>query len=90
MFDLLPEQCRAARALLNWTQAELAQMAGVSRSTVRDFEGHRHELHRSNAALLIKTLEAAGVRFLPPDDEGGPGVRLLRRDPETSQTGTKD
>lgn len=74
---LFPAQCRAARGLLNWTQAELATLAGVSRSTVRDFEGERHQLHRSSEAQLIRTLEEAGVRLLPPDDEG-PGARLRR------------
>ncbi|MBN9506052.1 MAG: helix-turn-helix domain-containing protein [Altererythrobacter sp.] len=74
---LLPEQCRAARALLNWTQAELARYAGVSRSTVRDFEGARHQLHRSTEAQLIRTLEIAGVRLLPADREG-PGARLCK------------
>src|SRR3546814_7533778 len=59
---LFPEQCRAARGLLNWTQAELATFAGISRSTVRDFEGERHQLHRSTEALLISKLQKAGVR----------------------------
>lgn len=72
---LLPEQCRAARGLLNWTQAELACSAGISRSTVRDFEGERHELHRATEDRLIRALEAAGVALLPPGFEG-PGVRL--------------
>ena len=75
---LFPEQCRAARGLLNWTQAELATLAGVSRSTVRDFEGERHQLHRSTEILLIKTLENAGVRLLAPSREG-PGARLCKR-----------
>lgn len=72
---LRPEQCRAARGLLNWTQDHLATLAGVSRSTVRDFECHRHELHRSTETLLIKAFEDAGVLLLAPDREG-PGVRL--------------
>ncbi|WP_414902329.1 helix-turn-helix domain-containing protein [Sphingomonas flavalba] len=72
---LLPEQCRAARGLLNWTQAQLACSAGISRSTVRDFEGERHELHRGTEDRLIRALEAAGVALLPPGFEG-PGVRL--------------
>ena len=75
---LFPAQCRAARGLLNWTQADLATYAGVSRSTVRDFEGERHHLHRSSEALLIRTLENAGVRLIAPNREG-PGARLCRR-----------
>lgn len=73
--DLSPEQCRAARALLDWTQECLATRAGVSRSTVRDFERHRHVLHRGTEVLLIRTLQDAGVVLLPPG-ELGQGVRL--------------
>ena len=73
--DLLPEQCRAARGLLDWTQEHLATRAGVSRSTVRDFERHRHVLHRTTESLLIMTFHDAGVMLLPPG-ECGPGVRI--------------
>lgn len=72
---LCPEQCRAARGLLDWSQEQLATAAGVSRSTIRDFEGQRHELQRSSEALVVAALEQAGVRFLDRDSEG-PGVRL--------------
>ena len=73
---LEPEQCRAARGLLDWTQEELAGRAGVSRSTVRGFENGQHELHRGSAAVIRGALEAAGVILLDPDQETGPGVRL--------------
>lgn len=73
--ELAPEQCRAARGLLDWTQERLAERAGVSRSTVRDFERHRHVLHRGTETLLIRTLQDAGVMLLPAG-EHGPGVRI--------------
>lgn len=73
--ELAPEQCRAARGLLDWTQERLAERAGVSRSTVRDFERHRHVLHRGTESLLVRTLQEAGVILLPPG-EHGPGVRI--------------
>lgn len=73
--ELAPEQCRAARGLLNWTQEHLAERAGVSRSTVRDFERHRHLLHRGTESMLVRTLQEAGVMLLPPG-EHGPGVRI--------------
>ncbi|MBS7697620.1 MULTISPECIES: helix-turn-helix transcriptional regulator [unclassified Chelatococcus] len=75
--NLRPEQCRAARGLLDWTQDQLATAAGVSRSTVRDFECHRHELQRTTEMLVVKALEEAGVRFLAANREG-PGVRLKK------------
>lgn len=75
--NLLPEQCRAARGLLDWTQDQLALQAGVSRSTVRDFESQRHGLQRASEILLVQALESAGIILLPPHEEG-PGVRLRR------------
>ena len=73
-----PAQCRAARALLGWTQAELAARAEVSPGTVRGFECGRHDPHRATAAALRRALEEAGVAFLDPDEGGGAGVRKRR------------
>lgn len=75
---LLPAQCRGARGLLNWSQGDLADRAGVSRSTVKDFETERHSLHHSTERLLIDALEAGGALLVQADEGGepGPGVRL--------------
>jgi len=72
---LSSEQCRAARALLDWTQEELAERAGVSRSTVRGFENGQHEPHRASAAMIRTALEQAGVMLIDADDQGE-GVRF--------------
>jgi transcriptional regulator with XRE-family HTH domain len=77
---LTPQQCRAARGLLDWTQEALAERAGVSRSTVRGFENGQHELHRGSAAVIRGALEVAGVILLDAD-EAGAGVRLRERRP---------
>jgi transcriptional regulator with XRE-family HTH domain len=61
---LTPALCRAARGFLDWTQSELAERSDVSRSTIRDFEGSRHDIHRSTASQLRRTFEDAGVAFL--------------------------
>ena len=45
-------QCRAARALLNWTQDQLAQNAQVARATIADFERNtRMGMMRQNLIL---------------------------------------
>jgi transcriptional regulator with XRE-family HTH domain len=74
---LSPEQCRAARGLLDWTQEELAEMAKVSRSTIRDFENGRHSLHASTADQVVEALERGGAVLIPPG-KAGPGVRLQK------------
>jgi transcriptional regulator with XRE-family HTH domain len=73
---LTPEQCRAARALLNWTQDELAVRAEISRSTVRGFESGQRELQRASAAAIRRALEGAKIVFIDADATCGPGVRL--------------
>lgn len=70
-------QCRAARALLDWTQQDLADRSGVACSTVRGFETGRHAPIRSNLRMLRTALEEGGVVFIEADMLG-PGVRLRR------------
>lgn len=73
-------QIRAARALLSWSAAELAERAGVTRFTIQRLEqtdgippSRSHTLDE-----IQRAFEAAGVEFLgSPDDK--PGVRLTRR-----------
>jgi transcriptional regulator with XRE-family HTH domain len=72
---LSSEQCRAARALLDWTQEELAERAGISRSTVRGFENGQHELHRASTVVIRTALEQAGVVLIAAGEQGE-GVRF--------------
>ncbi|MBB4245238.1 helix-turn-helix domain-containing protein [Rhizobium tropici] len=60
---ITPAQCRAARALLAWSQQELASRARVATSTVADFErGHRNPIQQ-NAEAIRGVLEAEGIAF---------------------------
>ncbi|WP_434714385.1 helix-turn-helix domain-containing protein (plasmid) [Rhizobium sp. YTUHZ045] len=68
--SLTPALCRAARGFLDWTQDELAARSAVSRSTIRDFEGDRHGLHRSTEAQLLSALKEGGVMFVDIVDCG--------------------
>jgi transcriptional regulator with XRE-family HTH domain len=60
---MLPEQCRAARAWLNWTQRLLAAKAGVSASTIRNFEAGNNIPHPNNLAAIRRALEEGGMQI---------------------------
>ncbi len=73
-----PSQIRAARALLGWHQAELAQRAGIGLATIQRLERAPDGVlmaHVSTLMKLIRCFEAVGIMFLMPDQGGGVGVR---------------
>jgi predicted transcriptional regulator len=73
---------KAARALLGWSQADLARSSGVSEPTIARLEaadgklGGRGETVRKIVAALVE----GGIEFID-ENGGGPGVRL-RKQPE--------
>jgi transcriptional regulator with XRE-family HTH domain len=70
---LTPAQCRAARALLGWSQDQLAAKAAVAKATIANFElGKRAAYDRTLKDLRV-ALEQAGVEFTNSDQ---PGVRV--------------
>lgn len=77
MTGLSSEQIKAARALLRWSQADLAEASKVSLPTVQRVERTPGEARGYDRTIesLKAALEAAGVEFLAPNG-GGPGVRL--------------
>lgn len=74
-----PAQCRAARALLRWTQDRLAERAAVARKTVADFELGNRSLHRRTRLDITIALEASGIEFIWGAE--GDGVRFARTAP---------
>jgi transcriptional regulator with XRE-family HTH domain len=74
-------QIRAARALIGWSRARLAEKAGVPVSYVERFEACASDEapDRMRAAL-----EAAGVVFIPKD-EGGGGIGVRLREPHEGE-----
>ena len=56
-----PEQVRAARNWLAWTQAELAEKAKVGLSTLKDYEGGKRVPIANNLEAIKRALEEAGM-----------------------------
>src|ERR1700733_12407397 len=65
------EQIKAARALLDWTQDELAKAAGVSKPLINTLERRIANPKVDTLNAIQKALEKAGVEFTE-----GPGVKL--------------
>ncbi|GGE01498.1 transcriptional regulator [Aureimonas endophytica] len=72
---MTPAECRAARALLEWSQLQLAEASGADVAAIRDFETGRLPPAEANVAALKGTLQNAGVEFVS-EIGGGSGVRL--------------
>ena len=72
-------QIKAARALLAWSQAELATASGLSEPTVAHLETQDGDLRESGdkVAKIVAALEVEGVIFLSENGEGA-GVRLRK------------
>jgi predicted transcriptional regulator len=73
-------QLKAARALLAWSQEELAAAADVSIPTIKRLEAQDGPLGgRDETGTKIRSaLESAGIEFID-ENGGGPGVRLRKR-----------
>jgi transcriptional regulator with XRE-family HTH domain len=72
-----PALCRAARAILIWSQKELADNAGISRTTVVDFERGVRIPHKNNLAAIRTAFETAGIEFIPENGSGA-GLRVIK------------
>lgn len=67
---MVPLQCRAARAFLGMTQTELAVLAGVTISTVVDFERQRRQVASGLIGAIGYELQTAGIIFIHKDMDG--------------------
>ena len=74
--SISPEQAKAGRMLLDWSEMILAENAGVDVSMVTAFENGDGAASTEAIALIKNALEAAGVEFVERDEAEGPGVRL--------------
>jgi transcriptional regulator with XRE-family HTH domain len=72
-----PELVRMARALLNWTLDDLAEVSGVHRNTISNFETAKYGGDADKLTAIKTALESSGVIFVDENGEGS-GVRLRR------------
>lgn len=67
---LSAEQCRGARRLLGWSLNRLSREAGISDTTIREFELANRGAKEGTISVIARALESAGVELVPG------GVRL--------------
>ena len=72
---LTAAQCRAARAMVEWSAERLSQASAVDLQTIRQFEARFRRPDEKTLRRLRITLEAAGVMFVPENGRGA-GVRF--------------
>ncbi len=70
-------QCRAARELLQWSRSDVEKRAGISRSTLADFERGTRNLTMESFKKILNAFEEAGIEFINDDQKIG-AVRLKK------------
>ncbi|WP_235988057.1 helix-turn-helix domain-containing protein [Roseibium aggregatum] len=72
-------QVKAARALLGWSQGDLAAHSTVSEPTIARLEADEGLLggRPDTAAKIVHALTNAGIEFIS-ENGGGLGVRIMR------------
>jgi transcriptional regulator with XRE-family HTH domain len=77
MLKVSIRQIKAARALLGWSQEQLASHSGVSVPTIKRLEAQDGPLggRADTGEKIAKALEKAGIEFIA-ENGGGPGARL--------------
>ncbi len=73
-------QLRAARGLVGWSQARLAEASDLALSTIKRMEASEGLLRGTaeNVWKVEQALENAGVAFIDEGKKLGPGVRLRK------------
>ncbi|TNC16503.1 helix-turn-helix transcriptional regulator [Methylobacterium terricola] len=71
-------QCRAARALLDWSREDLAEASKVSRAAIADFEAGKRQVRERTVDDIREAFEKAGLEFIP-ENGGGAGIRFRNR-----------
>ena len=71
----IKEQCKGARAMIGWTVRDLAREAGVSPTTVVDFEKGARSPIQKNLDAIKAALEGGGATFFTFNGTVGVGIK---------------
>lgn len=73
-------QCRAARGLLDWTQQDLAEACGLSKTAINNFEKGHSDIKIESLRAIRMAFESANIEFLPNDGlrKRGESVAVLK------------
>lgn len=79
------QQVKAARALLGWSQEDLAKLCGMSKPALANFERGAAHSRINNLNSIRNVFEKAGIEFITDE-----GVRLVRDRLEVQLFNDKD
>lgn len=65
--SITPSQIRAARALQNWSQADLARRSGLATPSIANIELGKQQPSLKTLELLVHCFEDSGIEFTPHD-----------------------
>ena len=61
------EQCRGARGVLGWTQQDLADNSGLSKTAINNFEKGHSDIKAESLRAIRMAFESAEIEFLEQD-----------------------
>lgn len=61
------EQCRGARGILGWTQQDLADASGLSKTAINNFEKGHSDIKTESLRAIRMAFESADIEFLSSD-----------------------
>ena len=67
MYHIRAGQIKAARAILGWSQGELAAATGLSVTTIRNLESGDMSPRNTTANIIRRAIEDAGMEFIEPE-----------------------
>ena len=74
------EQCRGARGLLGWTQQDLADASGLSKTAINNFVKGHSDIKAESLRAIRMAFESAEIEFLEQDGlrKKSEDVRILK------------